>query len=92
MQGFNAQELGYKGTPPSADEAVEEANYWYSRIYYEDTKAGLEIPVKDVPIELGEDAIYSVEAGEKCIRDANKRSYSFSALARHNYDRIFRRR
>lgn len=90
--GFDAKELGYKGPAVSAHDAVEEANYMYSRMYREEMNAGREIPVVDVPIEIGPDAIYSVEAGDKCIREANKRRFSLSALGRLNYDRIFRRR
>jgi len=92
MMGFDAKELGYKGPAVSAHDAVEEANYMYSRMYREEMNAGREIPVVDVPIEIGPDAIYSVEAGDKCIREANKRRFSLSALGRLNYDRIFRRR
>jgi hypothetical protein len=92
MNGFDAKELGYTGPEVSANDAIEQANYWYSRIYREDTNAGFEIPVVDIPAELGADAIYSVEAGDKCIRDANRRNYSLSDRARANYDKIFRRK
>jgi hypothetical protein len=98
MMGFDAKELGYKGTQPSANDAIEEANYMYSKMYREEMNAGREIPIVDIPAgdDLDErtyrDAVYSVEAGDKCIRDANRRSYSLSALARYNYDRIFRRK
>ena len=95
--GFNAKELGYTGPDVSANDAIEQANYWYSRIYREDTNAGLEIPVREMSIEgmpeqYKEDVIYSVEAGDNCIREASKRRFSLSALGRANYDRIFRRR
>jgi hypothetical protein len=91
MDGFNAQELGYKGPPVSANDAIEEANYMYAKMYREEMEAGREIPVVDIPASLGADAIYSVEAGDKMIREANKRHYSLSALGRRNWDRIFRR-
>ena len=91
MQGFDAKELGYKGPSVSANDAIEEAKYMYSKMYREELNAGREIPVVDVPIEIGEDAIYSVESGDACIREATKVRFSLSSLGRLHYDRIFRR-
>ena len=93
MRGFDAHELGYKGTEPSANDAIEEANYMYSKMWREEQNAGREVPVVDLPYEPGTKAgeMYrvSVEAGDAAIRSANTRRFMLSRKARDNWDRIF---
>jgi len=96
MQGFNARELGYEGNQPGPDDAVADANYQYAKMARAEMDAGREIPVTE--LELGDDErynadiMYSIEAGNEGLREASRRRFSFSALARANYDRIFGRK
>lgn len=89
MDGFNAQELGYKGPPVSANDAIEEAKYQYAKMAREELNAGREIPVVDVPIELGDMAILSVESGDELLKESRTKRFMLSRVARANWDRIF---
>ena len=92
MRGFDAKELGYTGPDVSASDAIEQANEKYEEMYRAEVAGGREVPIKEIPIELGEDAIYSVEAGDRAIWKANRHSFSIPTWALANYDRIFRRK
>lgn len=58
--------------------AIEQAREVWERGYREATAAGREIPVVDVPADLGEGARYSVEATQGLTRLGNRRSYTVS--------------
>lgn len=82
-------EYGYKGPRVSEDDACEEARYMYAKMAREEYNAGRELPVVDVPAEMGENAYRSVEAGDELLRMARTKRYMLSARGRENYDRIF---
>jgi hypothetical protein len=83
------QDLGYRGPPVSENDAIEEGRYMYAKMAREEYNAGREIPVVDVPVELGDMAYTSVEAGDELLRMARTKRYTLSAKGRANYDRIF---
>lgn len=60
---------------PSAETAIEEAREVWQRGYRDAMAAGREIPVVDVPRELGDVARSSVEATQSLTRLGNRRSY-----------------
>lgn len=63
---------------PSASEAIEQAREVWQRGYRDAMAAGREIPVVDVPRELGDTARTSVEATQELARLGNRRSYTVS--------------
>lgn len=63
---------------PSEETAIEEARETWQRGYRDAMAAGREIPVVDVPAELGDTARTSVEATRELTRMGNRRSYIVS--------------
>lgn len=76
---------------PSESQAIEEARETWQRGYRDAMAAGREIPVVDVPAELGDTARASVEATQELARLGNRRSYVISIdLAAMERDRLAR--
>lgn len=63
---------------PSEETAIEEARETWQRGYRDAIAAGREVPVVDVPAELGDTARTSVEATQSLTRLGNRRSYIVS--------------
>ncbi|HEX9117831.1 MAG TPA: hypothetical protein VGA61_17315 [Anaerolineae bacterium] len=63
---------------PSEAQAIEEARETWQRGYRDAVAAGREVPVVDVPAELGDTARTSVEATRELSRLGNRRSYIVS--------------
>lgn len=61
---------------PSAETAIEQARETWLRGYRDAQAAGREIPVVDVPRELGDVARTSVEATTDLARMGGRRSYT----------------
>lgn len=64
-----------KGYIPTEETAIDESRDAWMKLYRERTDAGREVPVVDVPRELGAAARYSVEATDDMARRARSRSY-----------------
>lgn len=63
---------------PSESQAIEEARETWQRGYRDAVAAGREVPVVDVPADLGDAARTSVEATQELSRLGNRRSYIVS--------------
>lgn len=63
---------------PSEEQAIDEARETWQRGYRDAIAAGREVPVVDVPAELGDTARASVEATRELSRLGNRRSYMVS--------------
>lgn len=59
----------------SSDTAVEQARGEWERMYRDAQAAGREVPVVEVPRELGDVARASVEATQELTRRGNRRSF-----------------
>lgn len=59
----------------SENEAIEQARYLWAREYRATLDAGREVPVVDVPRELGAAAQYSVEATTDLARVGSARTF-----------------
>ena len=62
----------------SEGEAIEQARYLWAREYRATLDAGREVPVVDVPREIGAAAHYSVEATQELARLGGRRTFGVS--------------
>lgn len=84
--------LDMNAQTPSAEQAIDEAREVWLRGYRDAQAAGREIPVVDVPRELGDVARTSVEATQGLAKLGNRRSFTvnvdLAAMERRRQERL----